>query len=148
MLKLKVPRTGFYLLLSATVLSAVAFGLYFGAFDALSFGDDKWVIALTVFSFWSMAVLMVNSLFAGDEPSWTGVFYVITVMALLVSMARLLMACLSPIGIYFTVNMGNMEAYALGVPRCIAGVACYLVATICVAVSAFFSPTKERRTNV
>lgn len=148
MLKLKVPRTGFYLLLGATVLSIVAFGLYFGAFDALSYSMDKWVVALTVLAFWSMAFLMINAIFAGDNPAWTGVFYIIAVMTLLVSMARLLMACLSPIGIYFTVNMGDMEAYALGVPRCIAGVACYVVATICISVSAFFCPAKERRNRV
>lgn len=145
MLKMKMPRTGFYLLVASVVLSIVGFSLFFGAFDALSFADDKWVIALNVIAFWCLAFLMVNSIFAGDEPTWTGVFYIIAVVTLLVAMARFLMACLSPIAIYFTVNMGNMEAYAIGVPRCIAGVACYFIAVVCITVSAFFSPTKERR---
>ena len=147
MLKIKIPRTGFYLLAAATVLTIVAFVMYFGAFEALSFETDRWVVALTVLAFWSMAFLMINSLFAGDAPFWTSAFYAVTVLALMFSFARMLMACLSPIGIYFTVNMGNMEAYAQGVPRCIAGVACYVVATICVVVSAFFRISKERRAD-
>lgn len=145
MLNIKMPRTGFCLLVASVILSIVGFTLYFGAFDALSFSNDKWVIALNVIAFWSLAFLIVNSIFAGDKPAWTGVFYIIAVVTLLVATARFLMACLSPIAIYFTVNMGNMEAYAIGVPRCIAGVACYFVAVVCITVSAFFAPTKEGR---
>ncbi len=143
MLKLNKPRAGFYLLASAFVLVIGGFVLYFGAFDALSYSDDRWVIALTVIAFWSMAFLLVNSVLAGDKPFWTGVFYVIIVFALMFAFARFLSACLSPIGIYFTVTMGDMEAYALGVPRCIAGVICYVLATVCTIVAAFNKPVKE-----
>jgi hypothetical protein len=144
MINIQKPRAGFYVTAAALVLSIVGFVLYFKAFEALGYNDDRWVIALTVIAFWSMAFLTVNALFAGDSPFWSCVFYVIIVFALLIALAKFLSACLSPIGIYFTVNMGDMAAYAQGVPRCIAGVACYAVAAICIVVASFMKPTRDR----
>ena len=48
---------------------------------------------------------------------------------------------LGNIATFFTVNMGDMETFAVAVPRAIAGVALYLVAAVCAIAASFFRLT-------
>ncbi len=144
-LQIKKPFVGFYLLACSLLFTIIGFALYFATFRTFDYQDDRWVIALTIISLYSILFLMINGLLAGDQPFWTGIFHLVITFALVISFANFLIPCLSPIGIYFTVNMGDMETYAIGVPRCLAGVAFYVLAILCNVVSSFFSPVFQRK---
>lgn len=137
-MKITKPSVGFWLMLVGFVFSIVAFVLYFTAYAAFKYESNLWVIALSVIGLWGLACLLVNGLLAGNKPFFMDIFYIIAVFCLVLAMILFLSDCLSPIGIYFTVhNMGDVEANAAGVPRCIAGVAFYAVASLLVIVSGF-----------
>lgn len=131
---------GFVLTSISFILTIVGFILYFTAINAMEYEADRFVIALTIMALWSLIFLIVNSLFKNDNPFWTSIFYIVITFTLFLGFSFFLSSFLSPIGVYFTVNMGDMEKYALGVPRCLAGVACYVLAIITNVVSSFFKP--------
>lgn len=146
-IKIKKPSVGFWLLVGGLVLSVVAFILYFMTYNALGYSQDYWVIAMMVIAFWSLACLLVNGLLAGNRPFFMDVFYTIAVFCLVVATIKFLTPCLSPIGIYFTVqNMGDVEANAIGVPRCIAGVTLYVIAISLVIAASFINLSSNKRT--
>ncbi|MCH5162810.1 MAG: hypothetical protein J1G38_04905 [Clostridiales bacterium] len=153
-IKFKKPSVGFYLLVASTVLAIAAFVMYSLTYDALTYASDKWVIASMVIAFWCLGCLMLTSVISGNGAKITDVFYWLGVMSLTLALFKFITPCLSPIGVYFTVNMGNMEAYSIGVPRGIAGAVLYVLSVLSLIVSAFFSPTvsekkkeKKRKTN-
>ena len=140
------PSVGYVLLAVSFVFAATAFVLYFTTYNALHYEANLYVIALTVIGLWSFGCLLANGLFAKNRPFWMDVFFVIGVFALVLAAILFLSSCLSPIGIYFTVNMGDVEANAAGVPRCLAGVAFYALSAILATVAAFLNfPAKEAR---
>lgn len=145
-MKLKKPSVGFWLTLVCFVFAIVAFVLYFTTFKALNYENNLWVIALSIIALWSMLCLLVNGLLAGNKPFFMDIFYVLAVFSLVLAMILFLSDCLSPIGIYFTVhNMGDVEANAAGVPRCIAGVAFYSVSFLMMIIAGFLKLMSEKK---
>ncbi len=140
--KIKKPSVGFYLSLASLVFAIVACVLYFLTYDALHF-TDRWVTALTFIGLWSLVFLTVSALVTGNKPFYVDIFYVIAAFTLTVAALKFLVPCLSPIGIYYTVTMGDMESYAVGVPRCIACCVFFVVSVVCLIVSAFFRISKK-----
>lgn len=146
MIKLKKPSVGFYLLIAAFVLSIVAFVFYFLTYSALGYSQNRWVIGMMIVCFWSFICLLAHALLGDGKPFWMDIFYIFAVFGLTISTILFLTPCLSPIGIYFTVgNMGDVEANAIGVPRCIAGVVFYILAIICAITAAFFNLTSANK---
>lgn len=145
-IKLNKPSIGFYLLAGSLVLSIVAFVYYSLTYSAFGYSQNRWVIAMTVISFWSFLCLLGYSLFGDGKAIWMDIFYLIIAFGLTISTVLFLTPCLSPIGIYFTVgNMGDVEANAIGVPRCITGVVFYVLAILSVIAAAFFRRTAKRK---
>ena len=147
-LKLRIPGVGFILLALAFIFTIVGFVLYFQTFDIFHYQQSKITIATTIISLWGMLFLIINALFKGDNPDAFNVFYLINAFALVFAFSYFLIPCLSPIGIYFTVNMGDMETYALGVPRCITGCVFYVLAMILNVCASFFKPTLDLKGGV
>ena len=146
-MKLNKPSIGFILLSIATIFTVVGFILYFSTFSVFNYQQSKITIACTIIALWSMISLIINSLFANDKPTLFNIFFLINVFALAFAFSYFLIPCLSPIGIYFTVNMGDMETYALGVPRCLAGCAFYVISILLNIVASFFTLTKGGQNN-
>ena len=146
-MKIKLPSIGLILLSVATIFTIVGFILYFSTFSVFNYQQSKVTIACTIMSLWGMIFLIVNGLFAGEKPVAFNIFYIINCFALAFAFSYFLIPCLSPIGVYFTVNMGDMETYALGVPRCIAGCVFYVLALILNIVASFFKVTKGGQIN-
>ena len=141
-MKTRLKSFKLWFLVAAIIMTFVGFMLYFSTFAAFNYSQDRWVIALTIISLWGLVVLAINALVFA-KPFRFEFFYVVIPFALVIAIGKLLIPCLSPIGIYFTVNMGDMETYAIGVPRCIAGVVFYLLGVILTIVASFFSFKKE-----
>ena len=142
--RLKSMGAGFYLLLASLILTIVGFIYFFLTFNTFSYSYDKFVIALTIIAIYGTLFLLINGFLAGDRPRLVSIFYVINVFALMISFAYFLIPCLSPIGILFTVSMGDMETYAKGVPLCFVGVGCYVIAVILTVIAAFFPMIKKK----
>lgn len=143
-IKLQIPRVGFILLALSLIFTIIGYCYYQYTFEVFNYQPSKLIIAMTIISVWSTISLLVNSLFFSDKHSFFDVFYLINVVAVILSFAYLLMPCLSPIGVYFTVNMGDMETYSKGVPSCITGCVFYVLSAIITIVASFFVPTKGK----
>lgn len=145
-MKMSKPSVGFWLLTAGLLLSVAGFVLYFMTYDALGYNQNYWVIAMMIIAFWSIACLLINGLFAGNKPFFMDIFYAIAVFAVVIAMLQFLTPCLSPIGIYFTVhNMGDVEANAIGVPRCIAGIILFVLAVACLLAAAFVKLVSDKK---
>lgn len=140
-LKIKIPGIGFVLLFISLIFTLIGFGLYFRTFSIFHYLESRITIAGTIIALWGTVFLLINSLFSKDNPIYLNVLYLTNVFALAFAFAYFLIPCLSPIGIFFTVNMGDMETYALGVPRCIAGCVFYVLALLSNILASFFSPS-------
>lgn len=140
-LNIKKPGAGFYLIAASLILTIVGFCFFFSSYDVFGFVYSRWVIALTVLALWSMVVLLANGLYGGEHPVWITLFYLIIVFGLAVSAIEFIKPGLGNIATYFTVNMGDMETYAIAVPRTITGVVMYVLATVCAVIASFFRMT-------
>lgn len=142
--KIKKCRAGVYLILIAVVAVSIGFVSFLKAYDVFGYKTERWGISMTAIGIWLLAFMVFNAFYGGNKPIWTWSIYVVVTFFFALSMIRFLTPCLSPIGIYFTVNnMGDVEANALGVPKAIVGVVCYLIAIISVIVSSFFKAVKD-----
>lgn len=142
--KIKKCRAGVYLLLLAVVAAAIGFASFLTAYDIFGYKTERWGISMTAMGLWLSAFMVFNAFYGGNKPKWTWALYVFVTFFFTLSMIRFLTPCLSPIGIYFTVNnMGDVKANALGVPKAIIGAVFYLVAIISVIASSFFKTVKD-----
>lgn len=139
----RILNPKFILVLLSLIIMIVGFILYFSTFRVFGYSDSKWVIGLTIIALWLEIIVLANQAFA-NKPFYVSFIYILIPFMVMIIIGQYLIPCLSPIGIYFTVNMGDMETYALGVPRCIAGVALYLVSAIALIGASFFKePSPE-----
>lgn len=143
----KIPFVGLYLHALAFICVLVAYILSIRTFNIFGYDVDRFVLILPIFAMWLLVVQVVMSYIDKDKPIWTNVIDLFFCVLLVFAFAKLLIPFLTPIGIFFSVNMGDMATYALGVPRCIAGCVLYVVASILFIVSAFFNiwKTKEAK---
>ncbi len=140
-LKIKKPGVGFYLLAASMLFTVIGFCYFFSSYSVFGFVYSRTVIALTVLALWSMTVLLASALYNGERPLWLAAFYLITVFGLAVSAVEFIKPGLGNIATYFTVNMGDMETYAVAVPQTITGVVMYVVAAVLAIASSFFRIT-------
>lgn len=142
-IELRKPGVGFILLACSLVFTIVGFILYQSTFNVFSYQPSKQVIIYTIITIWGLLYLLINGLISGNKPYIGNIFYLINCFSLLLAFSYLLIPCLSQIAVFFTVNMGDMETYALGVPRCIAGCVFFALAMIFNVISSFFNITKK-----
>ena len=135
-------RPAFYLAVIALVLVAVGLAYHVRAYTALGYDLNRFTIVYSVTVMALMAFLSINSVIAGNQFANVFIFAggaVFSLMAGLLHISR----TLANIGVYFTVNMGNAEANAAGVPPAIIGTVMYVVAAIVIVIAAFFKPIKD-----
>lgn len=145
--KLKLPHVGFILIALAFILTLAAFILTFIVYRIFGYNLNRWLIFLSVAALWLTAFLLVNSLFAGDNPFWTHLLYGAICIALTFSAILFIQPVLAPMGVYFTVAMGDVETNAAGVPRAIVAVALYVAALFLTVAASFFRTTRDKREN-
>lgn len=143
--KLKKPGIGFYLTVGSLLFAVLAFIMYVVTFSAFHYTTDRWVTALLIIALWCEICLVVNAVLSGDKPFCMDIFYIGGIFALTVCAIKFLIPCLSPIGIYFTVNnMGDVEANALGVPRAIVCLIFFVISIVTLAVASFFNASAKQ----
>lgn len=142
-MKSKVNVFATILIVLSLVGSIYAFIMHNLTFDAFNYNVDYWVIALTIIAVWSIIMLLVQRIWFKDTVLLFDIFYLIAAFSLFLGALLFLKPCLSPIGIYFTVNnMGDVEANALGVPRCISTMIGYGASLLCLIVASFLGKKK------
>ena len=135
-------RPAFYMEVVAIILISIGLSLHFTSYAALGYGMNRFTVLLSISSILLLLFLAINSTVVGNQ--FTNVFIVMvsTVFILFAGLLHI-SRTLSNIGIYFTVNMGNAEANAAGVPPAIAATIMFVLAAILVVVSAFFKNMKD-----
>ena len=141
MLKPKVPGFGFGAAALALVCTIVGFVMFFLTYAAGGYAISRWTIMCSVLSMWLLVLLMLNGIFAGEKPVWTAVIYAVIAFLLTYGTIRFIQPCLTQIGIYFTVNMGDVEMNRIVTFRSITSAAFYVAAIIMTIVSAFLPMT-------
>lgn len=134
----RIPFVGFYLLIISLLLLVIAYFISISTFQAFGYDTDRFVIVLPLFAMWIIIVQAIMSFIDKDKPLWTHAIDLLYCVFVIFTFARLLIPFLTPIGIYFTVNMGDMETYAVGVPRCLAGCVLYIVSCLFFIAASFF----------
>ena len=134
----RIPFVGFYLYIVAFVILLVAYILALTTFSAYSLSPDRFVVIFPLFAMWIIIVQVVMSFIDEDKPFWLNTIDLLFCFLVLFAFGRLLIPFLTPIGIYFTVNMGDLETYAIVVPRCIAGCVLFAVSCIVFITGSFF----------
>ncbi len=148
MLSIKKPAVGFYLAAAALIVFITAFCFSIATFNIFASETDKWVIAMNVLGIWLLVCILANSFFMGEKFTLISLFYGAAMMCAIIALFKLLIPCLSPIGVYFTVNMGDRETQAKIVSKCLPGVALYVVSIVLLIVSSFMKISKGGEENV
>lgn len=143
MIKPKIPGLGFGALALALALTIAAFAMHFATYAAGSYATSRWTIMCSVLSVWLMVLLLVNGLLVGERPAWTGFIYALIAFLLTFGAAKFMQPCLTQIGIYFTVNMGdtamNEAVTKLSIPTAV-----LYVAAVILTIAAAFLPMTWR----
>ncbi len=133
-----IPGVGSILQLLSLILLVVGFIFYFACWSAFGYGQDRFVIAFTILAIWVSILMLATDFFDAKRPIWVASIGLVYCFFVLFSFGRILAPCISPIGILFTVNMGDMETYAIGVPRCFVSIGGYLLSALFFVASSFF----------
>lgn len=130
--------------LSISLICTIVGFIYYGlTFSVFKFNTDRGLVTCSILAIWLLVVLIATGILDKNQPWYLSFIYVLMPFLLLYSMFQLVSPCITPIGIYFTVSMGDIETNSIGVPRCITGVIFYLVGTISFLVASFFSLRKK-----
>ena len=133
-----IPSVGLFayivalgLLVAGTILSITTFNIF-------EYDIDRFVIVLPIIAAWIIIVQIVMSFVDKEKPVWTNVIDIAYCVLVLFALANTLIPFLTNITTFYTVAMGDMETFAIGVPRCIT--ACVLFAVSCIAfiIGSFF----------
>lgn len=133
-----IPFVGFFAYVISLILLIVGFALAISTFHVFEYDVDRFVIVLPILAMWIILIQIVMSFVDKEKPVWSNVIEVAYCVLVLFAFARTLIPFLTNIATYFTVTMGDMETFAIGVPRCIAACAFMLVSSIVFVFGSFF----------
>ena len=128
--KLPIPFVGLFANIIALGLLIAGYILSISTFHIIEYDVDRFVIVLPLLAMWIIIVQTVMSFIDKDKPVWTNVIEVAYCVLVLFAFAKTLIPFLTNIATFYTVTMGDMETFAIGVPRCIT--ACVLMVVSCV----------------
>ena len=128
--KLPIPFVGLFANIIALGLLIAGYILSISTFHVFEYDVDRFVIVLPLLAMWIIIVQTVMSFIDKDKPVWTNVIEVAYCVLVLFAFAKTLIPFLTNIATFYTVTMGDMETFAIGVPRCIT--ACVLMVVSCV----------------
>ena len=138
----KLPWIGLYFYAVSLIVLIVAYIIALSTFKAYNEAPDRFVIIFPLFAMYIIIAEVVMSFLDKDKPVWFSLIDLAYCFLVLFSFAKLLIPLLTPIGIYFTVNMGDMETYAVVVPRCITGCVLFAVSGALFVIGSFFKIVK------
>lgn len=148
MLKVKKPAVGFILICVSLALAIVATAMFLYTFSVGKYTLSRWALTCSVLAVWIMILLILNSLFFGDERAWTGVLYALAVFLLIYGFMQFIQPCLSPIGFAFGAGDLNMGDTALNKKVAVLAVVTavfYVFSAISLIVAAFFPAVRRQK---
>ena len=144
MKKRRLPFVGFYLYALALTVLVVAYIMAISTFKVFSYDVDRFVIILPIFAMWIIILQITMSFFDTNQPVWFNAIDLAFCVLVLFTFAKTLIPFLTNIATFFTVNMGDVKTFAIGVPRCIASCVLLVVSCIIFIVGSFFKIFTER----
>ena len=136
--KLYIPYVGFGAYLIALGLLIAAYILSISTFKVFEYDVDRFVIILPILAAWIIIVQLTMSYIDKEKPVWTNIIEIAYCVLVLFALSKTLIPFLTNIATYFTVAMGDMETFAIGVPRCITACVLFAVSCIFFIVGSFF----------
>ena len=138
----RIPFVGFYLYVVSFIVLLVAFIISLSTFKAFNQTPDRFVVIFPIFAMWIILIEIAMSFVDKHKPVWFNAIDLLFCFFVLFAFGKLLIPFLTPIGIYYTVNMGDLETYAIVVPRCITGCVLFVVSALLFVAGSFFKIVK------
>ena len=126
----KIPFVGLFAYIIALGLLIVGYALAISTFHVFEYDVDRFVIVLPLLAMWIIIIQIVMTSIDKEKPVWTNAIEVAYCVLVLFAFAKTLIPFLTNIATYYTVTMGDMETFEIGVPRCIT--ACILMVVSCI----------------
>lgn len=133
-----IPYVGFGAYIIALGLLIAGFILSILTFKVFGYDVDRFVIVLPILAAWILIVQLTMSFVDKDKPVWTNIIDIAYCVLVLFALAKTLIPFLTNIATYYTVAMGDMGTFAIGVPRCITACVLFAVSCIFFIVGSFF----------
>lgn len=140
--KNKTPFVGFYFYVASLIVLIIAYVIAISTFNAYGLPPDRFVIVFPIFAMWIIFAQILMSFVDENKPIWFNATDILFCFFVVFTFGRLLIPFLTAIGIYFTVNMGDMETFAIVVPRCITGCAMLVASCVLFIAGSFFKIVK------
>jgi len=144
--KFPIPFVGLIAYIISLGLLVVGYILAISTFQVFEYDIDRFVIVLPILAIWIIVVQVVMS-FLGKEKSLLVVLEIAYCVLVLFTLSKTLIPFLTNIATYYTVTMGDMETFAIGVPRCITACVLMVVSCIFFIIGSFFKMVKGNENN-
>lgn len=144
--KITIPYIGLFAYLIALGLLIAGLVLSISTFQVFQYDVDRFVIVLPIIAAWIIFIQIIMSFLDKEKPIWTNVIEIAYCVLVLFALAKTLIPFLTNIATYYTVTMGDMETFAIGVPRCIISCVMFVISCIFFIIGSFFKTVlvKER----
>lgn len=145
----RIPFIGFYLYISSLIVLVIAYFIAISTFNVFQYDVDRFVLVFPLLAIWIIVIQIVMSFIDKDKPAWTNVIELAFCALVLIAFAKTLIPFLTNIATYYTVAMGDMKTFAIGVPRCITGCILFIVSCLLFVIGSFFKVVifKEAKKN-
>ena len=143
----RIPFIGFYFYAASFIVLLIAFIFALSAFNGFNLSPDRFVVVFPLFAMWIILIEVVMAFVDKNKPAWFHAIDILFCFFVLFAFGKLLIPFLTPIGILYTVNMGDVEIYKIVVPRCLAGCVLFVISTVFFIAGSFFKIVKIKETN-
>lgn len=150
-LKIKIPGIGFAFALLSLIFSIIAFSLFINTYNIGGYTISRMAVTCSVIAIWLQLLLLINMLFQGSNPSWSGIVYAVIAFLLVYAFAEFIQPCLSPIGFVLgagDLNMGDTELNKIVASKSLVTAGFYLFSALLITISAFIRPEWKKKQKV
>lgn len=133
-----IPFVGLFAYIFALGFLIAGYALAISTFHVFEYDVDRYVIVLPILAMWIIVIQIVTSFIDEEKPAWSNVIEVAYCILVLFAFAKTLIPFLTNIATYFTVTMGDMETFKIGVPRCITACVMFVISCSFFILGSFF----------
>ena len=138
----RIPYIGFYIYIISLITLIIGYITAIQTFNIFQYKLDRFVMIFPLFAMWIILLEIIVSIVDINKPAFTATIDVLFSVFVIFAFAKTLIPFLTNIATFFTVNMGDMALFAVGVPRCITACVLFIVSGIIFIAGSFFKVVK------
>ena len=134
----RIPAIGFYIYIVSFIVLIIGYITAIQTFNIFQYKLDRFVILFPLFAMWIIVLEIIVSFVDKNKPAFTAAIDILFTVFVIFAFAKTLIPFLTNIATYFTVAMGDMALFAVGVPRCITSCVLFIVSGVLFTIGSFF----------